>query len=136
MVALARGSCRSGERGSLVLEAALVIPVLLLAVLALLQFALWAHTVNVVDDACAYGVREASMLGGSPAAAAGATEGLLQSGLGDYSAGFSVQAQDLGSSAAVDVRGVVPILLPLPGAPALPVHAHLERPKEESDAGA
>ena len=136
MVALARGGRGSSERGSLVLEAALAFPALILAVLALLQFALWAHTVNVVDDACAYGVRQASMLGGSPAAAADATEGLLRSGLGDYAAGFSVQARDLGTSVALDVRGSVPVLLPLPGAPALPVRAHLERPKEESDAGA
>lgn len=117
------------------LEAALAFPALILSVLALLQFALWAHSVNVVDDACAYGVRQAAEVQGNPAAVAATTESLLRSGLGDYAAGFHVQVQDRGASVAVDVRGTIPILLPLPGTAALPVQAHLVRPKEVTPSG-
>jgi Flp pilus assembly protein TadG len=121
---------RMAERGSLMLEAALAFPALILAVLMLLQFALWAHSVNVVDDACAYGVRQAAEVQSNPAAVAATTQSLLRSGLGDYAAGFAVRVQDQGAAVAVDVRGSIPILLPLPGGSALPVHAHLVRPKE------
>lgn len=118
------------EQGSLALEAALAFPVLILAIVGLLQFALWAHAVNVVDDACAYGVRQAAEANGDPGTAAAATETLLRAGLGDYAGPFRVQAQDLGAAMAMDVRGTIPLLLPLPGAPAVPVHAHLTRLKE------
>ena len=121
---------RMAERGSLMLEAALAFPALILAVLMLLQFALWAHSVNVVDDACAYGVRQAAEVQSNPAAVAATTQSLVRSGLGDYAAGFAVRVQDQGAAVAVDVRGSIPILLPWPGGSALPVHAHLVRPKE------
>lgn len=121
---------RMAERGSLMLEAALAFPALILAVLMVLQFALWAHSVNVVDDACAYGVRQAVEVQSNPAAVAARTQSLLRSGLGDYAAGFTVRVQDQGAAVAVDVRGSIPILLPWPGGSALPVHTHLVRPKE------
>lgn len=123
------------ERGSLMLEAALAFPALILAVLLLLQVALWAHSVNVSDDACAYGVRQAAELQSNPTAVVATTEALVRSGLGDYAAGFDVQVQEGGAAVAVDVRGRVPLLLPWPGAPALPVHAHLVRPKEGGGGG-
>lgn len=121
---------RRAERGSLLLEAALVFPALVLAALALLQCALWAHTVNVVDDAGAYGVRAAAEWGGDPGSAAVSVRSLLVAGLGDYARSFAVRTDDLGDAVEVDVRGTIPILLPLPGAPGLPIAIHLVRPKD------
>ena len=121
---------RTAERGSLMLEAALAFPALILAVLALLQFALWAHAANVTDDACAYGVRQAAEVQSDPNAVTAATQSLLRSGLGDYATGFAVTVRDQGADVAVDVQGSIPLLVPVPGGTALPVHVRLVRPKE------
>lgn len=119
------------EQGSALLETALTFPALLLVVLGLLQFALWAHAENVATDAAGYGARQAAEVGGTLSAAVATTQGLVQSGLGGYAAGFTVQGQDTGSTVAVQVQGNIPLLLPWLGTPALPVHAERLAQKEE-----
>lgn len=122
------------QRGAALLETALTFPALLLVVLGLLQFALWAHAENVATDAASYGARRAAEAGGTLSAAVATTQGLVQSGLGGYAAGFTVQGQDTGPAVVLDVQGSIPLLLPWLGTPALPVRAERVARKEVRDA--
>ena len=118
------------ERGSALLETALTFPALLLVVLGLLQFALWAHAENVATDAASYGAHRAAEVGGTLSVAVAATQELVQSGLGGYAASFTVQGQDTGPAVVLDVQGSIPLLLPWFGTAALPVHAERVARKE------
>jgi Flp pilus assembly protein TadG len=53
-----------GDHGSTVVEAVLVIPVAMLLLLAVVQFALWAHAAQVVQLAASEGDRTARTAGG------------------------------------------------------------------------
>ena len=56
-----------GDRGSTVVEAVLVIPVLMLLLLIVVQFALWSHAAQVAQLAASAGDRTARSVGGGPA---------------------------------------------------------------------
>ena len=121
---------RRGEAGATLLETALTMPALLLLTLGLVQVALWAHALNVAGDAASFGAREAATAQGNLRVAVATTQDLLQSGLGAYAAGFTVQGQDSGPSIVFDVQGSIPLLLPWLGTAALPVHAERVARKE------
>ncbi|HUY67173.1 MAG TPA: TadE family protein [Acidimicrobiales bacterium] len=56
------------DRGSVVVEALLVVPVMMLILLAVVQFALWAHAAQVAQLAASEGDRVARSPGTSPGA--------------------------------------------------------------------
>jgi len=69
------------ERGTVTIEAILIIPVLMFLLLLVVQFVLWAHAAQVVQLAASEGDRAARVVGGNPGE--GATEArsvLAQSG--------------------------------------------------------
>jgi hypothetical protein len=58
-------------------EAIVVIPALMLVLLVVIQFALWAHAAQVVQLAASDGDRAARMMGGGPTAGRAQAESLL-----------------------------------------------------------
>jgi len=63
-----RAGGSTGDEGSSVVEAVLVVPVVMLLLLVAVQFALWMHASQVVQLAASEGDRTARSAGGGPAA--------------------------------------------------------------------
>ena len=66
-----------GDRGSAVVEAVLVIPVLMLLLLIVVQFALWSHAAQVAQLAASAGDRTARSVGGGPGPPPGRARSVL-----------------------------------------------------------
>ncbi len=62
------GARVKGEHGSVTVDAVLVIPVIMVVLLAVVQFALWAHAAQLAQLAASEGDRVARSLGGGSAA--------------------------------------------------------------------
>jgi hypothetical protein len=101
-------------------ELAVATPVLLLMLLAIVQFALWSHATHVAQAAAAQGLSVARIHSGSAmAGAARARQVLRQLGDGPLTA-TSVDATRSAEHATVDVDGVATSVIPFLR---LPVHA-------------
>lgn len=70
---------RSGGDGGSVVEAVLVIPAVMLVLLVVVQFALWAHASQVTQLAAAEGNRTARALGNSAASGSAQAQTVLES---------------------------------------------------------
>ncbi len=101
-----------GDDGSAVVEAVLVIPVAMLLLLAVVQFALWAHAAQVVQLAASEGDQVTRTTGGSAAAGEARAESVL-SGSGSAvtatSATVSIGPDD---EATITVTGRAETVLP------------------------
>ena len=100
------------ERGSTVVEVVLVIPVLMLILVTLIQFALWAHAAQVVQLAASEGDRTARSLGGSPTAGVGQAQTILHGADSDLSSSGVVVVVMPGDQARITVTGTAISLLP------------------------
>lgn len=67
------------SRGSLSIEAMILIPLFLVAVFAILEASLWIHACTVAQSAAQDGVREATVFGGSPDQGRIVSQGILDS---------------------------------------------------------
>lgn len=119
---------RQGGQG--LVELAVTLPVLLLAALAILQFALYSHAQNVVTTACAEGAIVASTADGTVADGTATARSLLAAGLGTSDGAVVVRGADSGPTVAVEAFGDVPMLV-LGPAVRLPLHARSVMLKEE-----
>ena len=77
-------------------ELAIVLPVLLIVLIGVVQFALVYHARDVATTAAQEGARLAAAEGRTPEEGADRTRDVLESGLGETGAGFSVTAEDVG----------------------------------------
>jgi len=100
------------ERGSMVVELVLVIPVVMLILVILIQFALWAHAAQVVQLAASEGDRAARSLGGSPAAGVSRAQTILHGADSDLSSSGAVVVVMPGDQAQITVTGTAISLLP------------------------
>jgi Flp pilus assembly protein TadG len=103
------------ERGSVALELAVVVPVLMLLVLGLLQFALWYHAQNVVQTAAQEGARVAAAEEGSAETGRSRALEVLHDGLGRAAENEHAVASLDPDAAHVLVTAEMPGLLPIPG---------------------
>ena len=103
------------ERGSIALEMALVMPVLMLIVLGLLQFGLWYHARQVALGAAQEGARVAAVEGGTIDAAKERTLSVFESGIGRLAEDSSVDASIDAEIVSVTIGGTLKGLLPIPG---------------------
>ena len=129
------------RRGSALVEFALAWPVLVLAVFAAIQLAVWATEEHAAGSAALAGARAGSASGASADVAATAAVAVLRPSLIGVTAvascpparrevkGVWVCAHVDARSARVEVGGGVPALLPLLGG-GLPLHAHVELARE------
>lgn len=91
---------------------AIVIPTLMLILVTLMQFALWAHAAQIVQLAASEGDRTARSLGGSPSAGVSQAQAVLRrsgSDLASYQASVTVTP---GDEARITVTGAAVSLLP------------------------
>src|SRR5437868_3773303 len=80
-----RRSAQARQRGQGMLEAAIVLPLLLLVALGLVQFALYVHAEHVVIGAVQDGARVAAAYDGSVGRGVAHTRDVLRAGLGRHS---------------------------------------------------
>src|SRR3972149_132633 len=103
---------RRGERGQAMVELVLVLPVLLIILIGVVQFALVYHAKDVATTAAQEGARLAAADGRTPAEGAARARDVLQSGLGRTGAGVRVTGQDTGGAVGGRARAL-PSLPPI-----------------------
>lgn len=102
-----------GERGVLVLEAAILVPIAMLLFLLIVQMALWAHAGTVVQAAATQGDEAASMAGGTAAQGASQADSVLSSAARSVVVNPSVRVQMLtGGIVEVQVTGTTESIIP------------------------
>ncbi len=111
-------------------EVALVLPVLLIILIGVVQFALVYHARNVATTAAQEGARFAAAEGRTPAEGVARTRDVLESGLGRTGAGFTVTAQDTGETVVVQAEGDYPLIIPWVTGRSIPIEAAAEVHKE------
>lgn len=101
-----------GEAGESMVEFALVLPVLLLVLIGVVQFALVHHAQNVVTTAAQEGARRAAAEGRDAIDGEQRTRDVLGSGLGSTGEDFEVVATDDGEMVMVRASGGYPLIFP------------------------
>ena len=123
------------ERGSIILEAALVFPLLLMAAIGLVQFALFEHAQNVVTGAVQDGARVASSEDGTLAEGVDYAKTILAAGLGPTAGQIQVQGLDGGDAIAIQAQGQLHMIFPWIADATLPLQARSVVSKERFRAG-
>ena len=100
------------EAGESMVEFALVLPVLLLVLVGVVQFALVHHAQNVVTTAAQEGARLAAAEGGDAFDGEQRARDVLGSSLGSTGESFEVAATDDGESVTVRASGGYPLIFP------------------------
>jgi hypothetical protein len=118
----------NADRGSVVIEAVLVIPVIMLILLAVVQFALWSHASQVAQLAASEGDRAARSMGGGTAAGISRAQWVLQGAGSDLERSSATAAVLPGDQVRLTVVGRA--LSILPGL-SLPVSATVIGPVQE-----
>ena len=124
-----------GERGQALVEAAVAFPLLVVAMVALVQLALVAHTQHVVDGAVQDGARVAAAAGGTIDEGVAHAEALLRAGLGRGAADVSLEGIDGGDAVAVEARGRLHLIVPWVADATLPLWGRAVMSKERFRAG-
>ncbi|MEV0675893.1 TadE/TadG family type IV pilus assembly protein [Actinosynnema sp. NPDC050436] len=116
-----------GDRGSVSAELVIAMPLLLLMLLAIVQFALWSHATHIAQAAASQGLAAARSQNGTAAAGAAGARHLLDQLASGPLTGSTVTSDRNAASASVRVSGtatsVVPVL-------SLTVHAEAVGPVE------
>lgn len=97
------------------LETAMAMPVLMLIVLALLQFGLWYHARQVALGAAQEGARVVAAEGGTAEAAEERALAVFRAGIGGLAEGASAEASVESETVRVSVVATLEGLLPIPG---------------------
>jgi Flp pilus assembly protein TadG len=108
------------------IELALVLPVLLLILIGIVQFALVYHARDVATTAAQEGARLAAAEGRTPEEGEARARAVLQSGLGQTGAGFNVTAEDNGETVVVETSGDYPLIIPWVTGNSIPIEAKSE----------
>lgn len=115
------------DRGSATVEAVIVLPALLLALLVLVQIALWSHATHIAQAAASRALGVARLHGGTASGGAEAARRVLDRLADGPLTGAEVQVDKNHEEVSASVRGkatrVVPFL-------ELPVHARAAGPVE------
>jgi Flp pilus assembly protein TadG len=112
---------RQLSRAQAIVETAVVFPLLLVAVLGVVQFGLWMHATNIVIASVQDGARVASSEGGTLEDGVAAAQGLLRTGLGASAARVTIRPSADATAVRFDAEGDMPAVVPLAGA--LPLRA-------------
>jgi Flp pilus assembly protein TadG len=116
-----------GDRGAVSAELVIATPLLLLMVMAIVQFALWSHATHIAQAAAAQGLAAARAQDAPLAQGDTAAQGLLdQLGRGPLT-NARVEATRSGDAVVIRVRGQASAVIPLLY---LPVHAEATGPVE------
>lgn len=115
------------DRGSVSAELVIATPVLLLMLLAIVQFALWSHATHVAQAAASHGLAAARVQGSTAAAGSAAAQQMLDELASGPLTETSVHVERTATSAAVRISGTATSVIPFLH---MPVHAEAEGPTE------
>jgi hypothetical protein len=131
-----------GQAAAALVEFALVWPIALLVVLAVVETAVWSAEAYAARAASLAGARAGTVAGATAAVASDVARRTLSSSLVGVEAAawcpgdprtappIWVCARDLGTSIEVEVGGSAPALVPVVPGGGIPLHAHVVLPKE------
>jgi Flp pilus assembly protein TadG len=117
------------ERGVATIELAVIFPVTLLIVFAIIQFGVWYHASDVAKAAAQEGVRAARVEGGSGQAGVDRANQVLDDNARSIIGNRRVVPFRDQEVARIEVTGTCVRIVPIPGL-SLPVHAVAESPIE------
>lgn len=116
-----------GDRGSVSAELVIATPLLLLMLLAIVQFALWSHATHIAQAAASQGLAVARSQNGTAAAGTSSAQQLLDQLASGPLTGSTVASDRNAASASVRVSGTATSVVPFLS---LPVHAEAAGPVE------
>jgi len=119
----------AGERGVATVEMAIIFPVTLFIVFAIVQFGVWYHASDVAKAAAQEGVAAARVEGGTAKAGVDRAQRVLDDNARGLIVGPRVLPLRDETVARVEVSGTCIRIVPIPGL-SLPVHAVAESPVE------
>lgn len=116
-----------GERGAVSVELVIATPLLLLTLLAIVQFALWSHATHIAQAAASQGLAASRTQDGTAAAGTASAQQVLdQLGRGPLT-DTSINSSRSTESAAIQISGTASSVIPFLS---LPVHAEATGPVE------
>ncbi|WP_191243171.1 TadE/TadG family type IV pilus assembly protein [Amycolatopsis deserti] len=116
-----------GDHGSVSAELVIATPLLLLVLLAIVQFALWSHATHIAQAAASQGLVAARSQNGTAAAGTASAQQLLGQLAGGPLRGAAVSTDRGPAAAAVRISGTATSVVPFL---TLPVHAEAAGPVE------
>ncbi|GAA3863451.1 pilus assembly protein [Saccharothrix violaceirubra] len=116
-----------GDRGSVSAELVIATPLLLLMLLAIVQFALWSHATHIAQAAASQGLAVARSQNGTAAAGMSSARQLLDQLASGPLTDSTVASDRNAASASVRVSGTATSVVPFLS---LPVHAEAVGPVE------
>ncbi|MEU5259753.1 TadE/TadG family type IV pilus assembly protein [Amycolatopsis sp. NPDC021455] len=111
----------SGERGAATAELVIATPLLLLALLTIIQFALWSHATHVAQAAAAEALAAARVQDGTAAAGHAAGQQLLDQLAQGPLRSSQIDVERTATSVSISVQGEVVAVLP-----GVHLHVHAE----------
>ena len=114
------------QSGAAAVEAALALPLLLVALMGVVQFALVHHARLVVESAAIEGARVAAAEGLALEAGEARTRDVLEAGLGQVGAAFAVEAEADGEVVRLHASGEYPLFIPWVTALLVPLDVEAE----------
>jgi Flp pilus assembly protein TadG len=116
-----------GDRGAVTVELVIATPLLLLILLAIVQFALWSHATHIAQAAASQGLAAARVQNGTAAAGSASAQQMLDQLAQGPLTDASVSADRTATSASVRISGTATSVIPFL---TLPVHAEAAGPVE------
>ena len=123
------------QRGAVMAEAAIAFPVLLMAAIALLQFAVFYHAQNVVTASVQEGARVAAEEDRTVNDGVQYAQTLMTTGLGKTAGDVQLSGIDGGYAVAVEARGSLHLIVPWSFDARLPLFARAVVSKEKFRVG-
>lgn len=121
---------RPSELGQTMVELAIAMPVVLVVMIAAVQFALYYHARNVTITAVQEGARFAAAEGRSLSEGEERARSVLESGLGGRSDGFAISGDESVESVVVRASGDYALIIPWVTGNAVTISAEAEVRKE------
>ena len=115
------------DRGAVSAELVIAVPLLLVLLLAIVQFALWSHATHIAQAAAAQGLSAARAQDGTAHAGVAKAQQLLDQLARNSLTGTSINAERTVESASVRISGTSTTVVPFLR---LPVHAEAAGPVE------
>ena len=122
-------------RASVATEAAIAFPVVLIAAIGLMQFAIYRHATNVVVGAVQDGAEVAARADYGVQDGVNRTQELLQAGLGGLATNVTVEGLDGTDEIGIQATGQLKLIIPWAGDATLPLAYRAVESKERFRVG-
>jgi hypothetical protein len=120
-------SIRANDRGAASAELVIAAPLVLLILMAIMQFALWSHATHIAQAAAAQGLAASRVQGGTAADGTSAAQRVLDQLARGPLTGGNVSSERGAASASVRISGTATAIVPFVR---LPVRAEAAGPVE------